>query len=72
MSYASVVVRILAEVLTIGNGMLSALVDMPANAAGPLDPSATVTVSGGDLVGYLSSSAVTASGILSVVINALL
>jgi hypothetical protein len=64
-------VRILAEVLTIGNGILNAWVDMPANALGPLDPSATVTVSASDLVTYLASSAVIASDILSVVTNAL-
>lgn len=71
MSIVSAMVRILAEVLTIGNGILNSWVDIPANAAGPLDPSAIVTVSGSDLVTYLASSAVIASDVLSVVTNAL-
>ena len=71
MSVTDTLVRILAEALVIGNGILDAWVDLPANAAGPLDPSATVSGSGNDLVGYLASSAVIASGMVCTVMNVL-
>ena len=64
-------VRIFAEALVIGNGILDAWVDLPANAVGPLDPNVTVSGSGSDLVGYLASSAVIASEILADVVSAL-
>jgi len=64
-------VRILAEALVIGNGVLGAWVDLPANAAGPLDRNVTVSGSGSDLIGYLASSAVIASEIVCTVMNAL-
>ena len=71
MSVSHYLVRILAEVLVVGNGILDAWVDLPANGAGPLDPNVTVIGSGSDLVEYLASSAVITSDIVCSVMNAL-
>jgi hypothetical protein len=64
-------VRIMAEAVTIGNGILDAWVYMPANAASPLDVNATLSTSGNNLVDYIASSALTASEIMCSVVNAL-
>lgn len=64
-------VRILAEVLTLGNGILDHWVSLPMNVAGPLDPNAAVTTSGTDLVRHLASAAVGASNIMCDVVEAL-
>ena len=61
----------LAEGLTIGNGILNAWVNMPANVASPLDANATLSASGGELVGHIASAALRASDIMSVMVNAL-
>jgi len=65
------VVRILAEAVTIGNGILNAWVNVPANAVSPLDPNITLSASGNDLVGYLASAALKASDIMCAAVNAL-
>jgi hypothetical protein len=65
------IVRILAEALTIGNGILNAWVNMPANVVSPLDVNATLSASGNQLVGYIASSALRASDIMCVVVDAL-
>jgi hypothetical protein len=65
------IVRILAEALAISNGILNTWVNMPANVVSPLDLNATASASGNDLVRYLASSAVKASDIMCVVVNAL-
>ena len=71
MTFTDTLVRILSEALVIGNGILDAWVNLPANAAGPLDSNVNVSGSGSDLVGYLASSAVIASGMICTVMNVL-
>lgn len=70
-SLVDALVRMLAEALTIGNAILGAWLNVPDNAAGPLDPSVTLSGSGSDLAGYIASSAFTASNIISVMVDAL-
>jgi hypothetical protein len=65
------VVRILAEAVTIGNGILNAWVNLPASAVSPLDSNVTLSASGNDLVGYLASAAVKASDIMCAAVNSL-
>ncbi len=71
MSITDSFVRILAEALTVGNGIMNAFVNLPTNAAGPLDPDITVRASGNELVTYLASSALKASDMICVVFSAL-
>lgn len=71
MDITELMVRILVEAVTIGNGVLSAWVELPANATGPLDPNATLTASGSDLVGYIASALVRASDIMCVAVDTL-
>ena len=71
MSITHAVFLVLAEAVTIGNGMLDAWVIMPANAVGPMDANATLTVSGNELVGYVASSALIASNFMSAIVDAL-
>jgi hypothetical protein len=65
------IVRILAEAVTVGSGILDVWVSLPANAASPLDPNVTLSTSGNDLVGYLASAAIRASDIVCVMVDAL-
>ena len=71
MSITDSFLRILAEALTVGNGIMNAFVNMPTNAVGPLDPSITVLPLGNELIGYIASSALKASDIICVVFSAL-
>jgi len=64
-------IRILAEALALGNGVVSHWVSVPANASGPLDPNITLTQTGTDLVNYIASWSVHSSDILCVILDAL-
>jgi len=65
------IVNILSEVVTIGNGIVSNWVNIPASVSSPLDVNAALTASGNDLVGYIASAAVIFSNIVSVTVGAL-
>jgi hypothetical protein len=71
MSFTDAIIRILAEITTIGNGILWNWVNIPANVGSPLDPNATLTASGHELVGYVASAALVASNIICEVLDAL-
>ena len=71
MATTDAIVRILAEVVAVGNGIVSNWVNLPAGANSPLDTNATLTASGSELVGYIGSAAVLVSDIMSDVVGAL-
>jgi hypothetical protein len=64
MDIYTAIARITVESLTIANEMLSGLVNMPANASGPLDGNITMTSSGFQFVQQMASVAVGAGNIL--------
>jgi hypothetical protein len=63
--------RIMVESLAVANGGLSHLVNLPANASGPLDPSITLTGSGGQLVQDIAAAVIGAGNILCDMMGAL-
>lgn len=71
MTITDAIVNILSEVVTIGNGIVSNWVNIPASVSSPLDVNAALTASGNDLVGYIASAAVIFSNIVSVTVGAL-
>jgi hypothetical protein len=71
MTVTDAMARVLAEVVTIGNGIVSNWVSIPAGASSPLDMNAALTASGNELVGYIASSALRASDIMCFVVDAL-
>jgi hypothetical protein len=71
MDIYTVTVRLIAESLTVINGTLSHLVNMPANASGPLDPNITMTDSGLLFVQRIAGAAVGAANILCDMFEAL-
>jgi hypothetical protein len=71
MDIYTVVVRVIAESLAVANETLNNLVDMPANASGPLDPSITMTDSGLQFIGSVAGAAVGAGQILCDMFQAL-
>lgn len=71
MDIYTAIVRIVVELLTVSNGILSHMVNLPANASGPLDPDITLTDSGVQLVQNLAITATRASDILCDMFEAL-
>jgi len=64
MDIYTAIVRITVESLAVANGMLDSLVNLPANASGPLDPNITMTDSGLQFVESVAGAAVGAGNIL--------
>lgn len=71
MSIYDAIVRLMAESLALGNGVLSRWVTLPANCTGPLDGNVTLTASGVDLAAYAGSMAVHLSHIVCAVLGVL-
>jgi len=71
MTVTDVIVNVLAQLLTIWNGILGNWVNIPPGVNSPLDMNAALTASGHDLVGYIASAAVLASDIMSDAVGAL-
>jgi hypothetical protein len=64
MDIYTAIARITVQSLALANGMLGSIVNMPANATGPLDPGITVTNSGLQFVESVAGAAVGAANIL--------
>jgi hypothetical protein len=71
MDVYTAIARIIAESLAVGNGILSHLINMPANASGPLDPNITLTGSGLEFISDIAVAATKASSIMSTTFAAL-
>jgi hypothetical protein len=71
MDIYDLILRLSAEVLALTNNTLAYFVDMPANATGPLDPAAGLTIPGVELVQHLASSGVVATQMLCQVMESL-
>ena len=71
MDIYTAIARITVESLAVANGMLSSLVNMPANTTGPLDPNITLTNSGLQLVERVAGAATGAANILCDMFGAL-
>jgi hypothetical protein len=61
----------MVESLAVANGMLGSIVNMPANAAGPLDANITMTSSGLQFVESVAGAALGAGNILCNMFGAL-
>jgi hypothetical protein len=71
MDIYTAIARITVESLTIANGMRNHLVNMPANASGPLDGNITMTTTGLQFVEQVAGVAVGAGNILCNMFGAL-
>jgi len=71
MDIYTVIVRLAVELLAVENGILNALVSLPTNATGPLDPNATLTGSGLQFVEDIAVAATRAGDMLSDVFRVL-
>lgn len=63
--------RVIIELLAVTNGTLGHLVNLPANASGPLDANASLTDSGTQFVEQIAAAAIKASDILCNIFEAL-
>jgi hypothetical protein len=71
MDIYTVIARVTVESLAIANGMLGSIVNMPANATGPLDTNITITSSGLQFVDRIAGAAVGAASIMCDMFGAL-
>ena len=71
MSFPSLLIAFLADVLASTDAYLAKFVNVPANASGPLDPTITLTYPGVHLVQELAQIAVVWSGTLALTLKQL-
>ena len=71
MAFPDLLIALLADVLSSINTMLTAYVDMPANATGPLDPNIMLTSLGNDFVHELARQSMAWAGTIASTLNTL-